>query len=59
VLARVKMSRTTVWRMENRGEFPRRRQIGGGVVGWLESEVDQWIRARPTAKPYSKTVRPI
>jgi prophage regulatory protein len=45
--ARVKLGRTTIWRMEKAGTFPRRRQIGNGIVGWLESEVDEWIRSRP------------
>ena len=29
--------------------FPKRRRIAGGVVGWIESEVDEWIRSRPVA----------
>ena len=29
--------------------FPKRRRIAGGVVGWIESEVDDWIRSRPVA----------
>ena len=49
VQERTGLGRTTVWRMERDGRFPRRRQIGGGIVGWLASEVDEWIRTRPTA----------
>ena len=37
----------TRWRMEQRGEFPRRRKISPGRVGWLESEVRAWIETRP------------
>jgi prophage regulatory protein len=47
VIERTKRGRTSIWRMERDGEFPRRRQIGGGIVGWIESEVDEWIRTRP------------
>jgi prophage regulatory protein len=43
------MGRTTLWRLEREGEFPRRRRIVGHRVGWLESEVDEWIAARPVA----------
>ena len=25
---------------------PARRALGGGLVGWLESEIDQWIAGR-------------
>jgi prophage regulatory protein len=49
VLERVGLSRTTLWRMERAGDFPARRIVGGGVVGWVESEVDQWITSRPAA----------
>jgi len=40
------LSRTTVWRMERAGDFPRRRQLSPGRVAWLESEIQQWIAAR-------------
>ncbi len=42
-------SRTSIWRDERAGTFPRRRQIGAGIVGWLESEVEAWIQERPLA----------
>ena len=40
------LSRSTIWRRVQRGEFPVRRALGGGLVGWLESEIDQWIAGR-------------
>lgn len=42
------LGRTTRYEMERRGEFPRRRQIGLGAVGWLESELLEWMRTRKT-----------
>lgn len=42
------LSRSTVWRLESAGRFPRRRQLGANSVGWLEGEVEQWARSRPT-----------
>lgn len=33
------LSRTTRWRMERSGDFPRRRRISQGAVGWLLSEL--------------------
>ena len=41
------LSRPTIWRLEAKGEFPPRRQIGPGAVGWLASEVEDWLRSRP------------
>ena len=33
-------------RLERAGDFPKRVVLGPGAVGWLEHEVDGWIRAR-------------
>lgn len=40
------LSRTTLWRLERRKEFPARRRLSSGSVGYLESEVLQWIQER-------------
>ncbi len=40
------LSRTTLWRMENKSDFPRRVSLGVGSVGWRESEVRQWLANR-------------
>jgi prophage regulatory protein len=36
----------SIWRWEKAGLFPKRRRIGPGSVGWLESEVNAWIASR-------------
>jgi prophage regulatory protein len=38
------LSRTTRWRLEREGQFPRKRRLSVGAVGWLESEVLAWIQ---------------
>ena len=40
------LSRSTVYRMEGRGDFPKRRQLGAGSVGWNYGEVIAWMEAR-------------
>lgn len=40
------LSRTTIWRKENDGTFPRRVSLGAGRVGWLTSAVNEWIQGR-------------
>lgn len=40
----IPFSRTTLWRLERKGRFPRRHAFSGRV-GWLESEVQDWIQA--------------
>jgi prophage regulatory protein len=51
------LGRTTRYEMERRGEFPRRRQIGRGAVGWLESEILEWLRTRELGRIALPVVR--
>lgn len=37
------LSRSTIYRKEIRGTFPKRRRLGDNSVGWLTSEVLDWI----------------
>ena len=37
------LSRTTLWRLENKNEFPRRLSLGGNSVGWKLSDIKNWI----------------
>jgi prophage regulatory protein len=46
---RTGLDRVTRWRMERRGEFPRRRRISPGIIGWLNSELAEWLRSRDPA----------
>lgn len=41
------LSRTTLWRAERRGDFPRRIRLSLGRVGWSEAEVLDWLAGRP------------
>ena len=40
------LSRTTIWRMERAGRFPKRVKIGERAVAWSEREVRAWLAAR-------------
>lgn len=40
------LSRSTRWRQERAGLFPKRRRISSNAVGWLESEIQEWLRTR-------------
>ena len=37
------LSRTTRWRLERAGRFPKRRKLSENAVGWLESELQKWL----------------
>ena len=41
------LSDVTRWRMEKRGEFPKRRQISPNRVAYLQSDVILWMETRP------------
>jgi prophage regulatory protein len=40
------LSRTTRWRLERRGEFPKRVRLSPGRVGWRRDEIQEWIYSR-------------
>ena len=46
VQERTGLSRTTIWRLEQCGAFPRHRRISANVVAWVEDEVTNWIRSK-------------
>ncbi len=49
VLAFVPYKKSTLWRLVKAGKFPAPRQVGPHRVGWLASEVADWIQNRPIA----------
>ena len=49
VRERTGLSRSTIWRLESRGEFPRHHRIAPNVVAWIEEEVSSWIQQRVRA----------
>ena len=46
VRQRTGLSRSTIWRMERRGAFPRRIKVSLNVVAWREDEVSEWISSK-------------
>lgn len=48
---RLGISRVTLWRWERKGLLPPKRQVGPNVVGWLESEIDEWFARTSGAEP--------
>lgn len=48
VMRMTRLSRTSIWRLERAGRFPRRRALVGPTVAWLRSEVEEWMHSRPT-----------
>ncbi len=40
------LSKSTRWRLEKFGKFPKKRQLAAKAVGWLSSEIAAWMHAR-------------
>ena len=49
VVARVGLSKSTVWRYIGEGDFPPPIKLGPRASGWIEQEIDDWIASRPRA----------
>lgn len=49
------ISRVTLWRWERKGLLPPKRRIGPNVVGWLETEIDDFLAA--TLPPLGQSVK--
>jgi prophage regulatory protein len=46
VRERTGLSRSTIWRLERDGDFPKHRRISANAVAWVEAEVMNWIHSK-------------
>lgn len=46
VIEKTGKPRPSIYRMIKEGVFPKQIKLGERSVGWLESEVDEWIKKR-------------
>jgi predicted DNA-binding transcriptional regulator AlpA len=44
--ARVPYSRAHLYRLEDQGEFPKRKRIGANRVAWVRAEIERWLAKR-------------
>ena len=49
VQARTGLSRSTIYMRVAQGSFPKPVRLGARAIGWIESEVDAWIREQIAA----------
>jgi prophage regulatory protein len=56
VCARTGLSRTSIWRLIKKADFPSPVVLTRQRVGWREAEVDQWIATRSVAPGYNRQV---
>jgi prophage regulatory protein len=48
------VGRTTIFRWERDGKFPKRIKLGANSVGWLESEIESWLESRADIREEAK-----
>ena len=46
VKAKTKICQSKIYLMMNEGTFPKSIKLGAKSVGWIESEIDNWIQDR-------------
>ena len=46
VQALTSLSRSTIWRLEKKGQFPRHIMLGEASIGWLKQDVMEWLEKR-------------
>jgi prophage regulatory protein len=46
VKASTGLSRSTIYLRVSQGTFPKPVSLGGRAVGWLEAEIQEWLRLR-------------
>lgn len=44
------LSRSSIYDMMDKGEFPRPIRIGKRAVAWSENAISEWLSNRPTTK---------
>ena len=47
LLAKIPLSRITIWRLEREGKFPSRLRLTANRIGWFEDEIEEWLESRP------------
>ena len=46
VRARTALSRSSIYKFIEDGQFPKQVRLGSRAVGWLDGEIDEWIIGR-------------
>lgn len=49
VVSKTGVSRSTIYEMIGKGEFPMARRLTSRTVGWDDSEIEGWMVSRETA----------
>lgn len=53
VEARTGLARSTIYGMVSKGDFPKPIRLTPGSVGWVSSEIDDWLLSRALSRPFN------
>ncbi|MGD0827849.1 MAG: AlpA family phage regulatory protein [Desulfobaccales bacterium] len=54
VITEYSLSRTTIWRKEREGTFPKKVKLGSRAVGYLKSDLEAWLQSLKAPEPDSE-----
>ena len=46
VIEKTGLSRSTIYNLISQGKFPKQIELGARSVGWVDTEVDEWLKAK-------------
>jgi len=52
VLRQTNLSKPTIYRLMNTGQFPRPLKLSPNRVAWKSADVDDWINSRPISEGF-------
>jgi prophage regulatory protein len=52
VLSLTGVSRSSIYKWVDEGQFPRPKQLGSRAIGWDSRELSNWMDNRPTQQEY-------
>jgi len=47
---RTGLSRSTIWRLQRTGAFPKHHRISANAVAWVEQDVVDWMKAKASVR---------
>jgi prophage regulatory protein len=54
VIRKVGLGKTEIYQRISEGTFPKQVRLGGRSVGWVESEIDDWIEKRISERDHQQ-----
>ena len=56
VIEKTSLSRSTIYRLLNLGDFPRQVKLSSRSIGWVEEEIQEWINEKSMRRFDTKSI---